>query len=84
MQPADEVGGDYYDIIHEGDTMLLYADGIVEAKGADGNLFSEQRLAGILRKNGEKSTNDIKNVILDHLIAYECLDDVTMVVLKRI
>ncbi|MBN1495658.1 MAG: SpoIIE family protein phosphatase [Spirochaetes bacterium] len=76
-----------------GDCMLVYTDGITEArmKGAvrdDPNIaefmFGDKRLKDILTRLGSRSTEEIKNGILDDLAEYLCNDDVTMVVLKRV
>ncbi|MCP4135954.1 MAG: AAA family ATPase [bacterium] len=69
--------------LNPGDALLLYTDGITEAMDRENNEFSEQRLAGLLEKNAGRSTEEIKDVILDELTEYNTRDDVTMVILKK-
>ncbi len=73
-----------------GDTMLLYTDGITESrsKGAHEDsgtdLFGDDRLTEILHRAGERSGKEIRTEILNSLEGYKCVDDVTVVVLKRL
>ena len=64
--------------------LLLYTDGITEAKNADRVMFSEKKLGGILKTYGASKTDDIKEKILEALQGYTLNDDVTMVILKKI
>ncbi|MCP4124841.1 MAG: serine/threonine-protein phosphatase, partial [Bacteroidetes bacterium] len=73
-----------------GDAMLLYTDGITESrpKGAHEDsgtdLFGDDRLTEILHRAGEGSGKEIRTEILNSLEGYKCVDDVTVVVLKRL
>ncbi len=75
-----------------GDTMLVYTDGITEAweKGSRVDhrtmkqMFGSERLIDALLHNGSKSTDGIKNSIVEKLNNYDCHDDVTMVIIKRL
>jgi serine phosphatase RsbU (regulator of sigma subunit) len=76
----------------EGDTLLLYTDGITEAwgkgtvkdlRGPDTQMFGVDRLKEIFRKTGDRSIDEIKNSILEALGNYTCNDDVTMILLRR-
>jgi len=80
-------------VLEPGDTMLMYTDGITEAilgtglsEGAYGEIrmFGDERLKDILRRLGSKSPEDVKDGILQELAGYDCRDDVTMLVIKRI
>ena len=77
--------------LHVGDSMLLYTDGITEAWDKSGlrdrkttEMFGERRLRDVFLRFGSKSPEEIKNGILQELLAYQCYDDVTMVVLRRV
>ena len=71
--------------LEKGDILLLYTDGITEAMDEGHNIFSKKRLAEILRNNGDKSPEFIKNIILGELNSgFRQKDDVTMIILKRI
>jgi len=77
-----------------GDTMLLYTDGITEARKKDSvkdnrdvenDMFGDNKLKDLFQVLGNKSTDDIKNGIMKELENdYICNDDVTMVVLKSL
>ena len=64
--------------------MLLYTDGITESRDKQGRLFTDERLAGILKKYGKLKTDEIRDKILEALEEYTLDDDVTMVVIKRL
>lgn len=75
-----------------GDTLLLFTDGITEARRADSpagpsesetDMFGQDRLRDILARLGKSSTEEIKAGILKELSSYVCYDDVTMMILKR-
>ncbi len=74
------------------DTMLVYTDGITEARKRNGTkdiqdsekeMFGEKRLMNILQSLGNSSPEGIKAGILHELSGYECDDDVTMMILRR-
>ncbi|MCP4135247.1 MAG: AAA family ATPase [bacterium] len=79
--------------LDRGDTMLIYTDGITEAwiKGSvkherdpAQDMFGENRLKDIFRLSGKRPVEEIKNKILKELEEYDCDDDVTMVVVRRV
>ena len=85
--------GDHVIEMHPGDTLFLYTDGITEAweKGTtrdnrdpDRHMFGEDRLVGILERTGEKIPGEIKGEVMKALENYQCDDDVTMVVIRRL
>jgi len=75
--------------LHDGDVVLLYTDGITEAKNPEGEMYEVERLIRALRIHGHKSTaegifdsisEDFSNFILD--IPQE--DDITLIIVKRL
>ncbi|MCP4138413.1 MAG: AAA family ATPase [bacterium] len=70
-------------LLNHGDVLLLHTDGITEARDLKNNQFSEERLMGILKQSGFRSTVKIRDAILKKLEGYSTTDDVTMVILKR-
>lgn len=70
--------------LKRGDIMLLFTDGITEARNAEGTMFSRERLAGILKKFGKFKSYEIKNKILEDIQGYKMDDDATMVILKKL
>lgn len=80
-------------VLAPGDCLLVYTDGITEAwkKGSvsgmrnpETDMYGEEMLRTVFMKTGGRSTEEIKMAILDSLSGYDCTDDVTMVVVKRL
>ncbi len=69
--------------LEKGDVLLLYTDGIVEAKNEKGVMY-ENRIINTLAENGSKSPKEIKAAIIDSLEGFYNDDDMTMVVLKKL
>ncbi len=69
-----------------GDALLLYTDGMTEARNASNEEFDEERLDRALRDHGCRMANDCLNALLDDVEAFTggvpFTDDVTMLVLK--
>lgn len=70
--------------LNEGDTLLLFTDGIVEAMDTNGSMYSKTRLIQFLEQNGEKDTESIKETILNSLKDYTIDDDITFMLLKKV
>jgi serine phosphatase RsbU (regulator of sigma subunit) len=73
-----------------GDVLILYTDGITEARRSDSveqgtgrEMFGEHRLQKVFETYGEGSAEEIKMKILQSLDGFECIDDVTLLVIKR-
>ncbi len=70
----------------EGDILLLYTDGIVEARNTDGEEYDYSRLQAILQENVSRSTDKIIEKIEDDLTEFtgesELGDDYTLVAIK--
>ena len=67
-----------------GDTLLLYTDGITEARDQDNTMFSEEKLKQVFEGSADKSTAEIEKTILSALDTYQKDDDVTFVIAKRL
>lgn len=50
-----------------GDRILLYTDGVSEARGSDGEEFGEDRLLALVQENRARSAADIQRAILESL-----------------
>jgi serine phosphatase RsbU (regulator of sigma subunit) len=70
--------------IGPGDVMLLYTDGITEARSGDDSLFSQEKLEMVFKELGRRNTKEIKDGIMKELEGYDCRDDVTIVVVKKV
>ncbi len=70
-----------------GDTLVLYTDGVVEAKDTDGRDYGDDRFLGVLRETVGATPEDVVDRTLAdlevHRAAEEPSDDVTMVVVQR-
>jgi serine phosphatase RsbU (regulator of sigma subunit) len=75
--------------INQGDIILLYTDGIIEAwLGKEEsvnreNMFGQEKLVSILNKTGSLSPEEIKKRLLDELENYTIDDDVTFLIIKK-
>jgi sigma-B regulation protein RsbU (phosphoserine phosphatase) len=48
--------------LESGDTLLLYTDGITEARGAEGDLFEQDRLTRVFRDGGDRPAELIERL----------------------
>lgn len=68
-----------------GDLLLLYTDGLVEARNAEGEEFGENRLADFLISGAQKKAGDFLSGLRETLKAFsgkEFQDDITMMAIK--
>ncbi|MFZ5946669.1 MAG: PP2C family protein-serine/threonine phosphatase [Stygiobacter sp.] len=68
------------------DILFVYSDGLTEAMNVYKNQFGEEAIKQIILQNNDKSTEEIKNLLLNRLklfrgTAYQN-DDITFVILK--
>ncbi len=88
--PIGVLGDDYkttqYVHLAPGDTLVLYSDGITEAKNPQGERFGLQRVQHLIHQHADKSPSILKQIILTHLADFQqealATDDVTLVVIK--
>jgi|GEM_PF-595889 len=69
-----------------GDMIYLYTDGITEARGPDGTLFSKERLTKLLSipaPNAQELIGRISRNVEEHNAGNPPSDDITMVVARR-
>lgn len=73
--------------MEEGDTLVLYTDGITEAQNRSGEFFGVDRLINCLTNNHQRNTEALRNAILAEVQQFTGeaprLDDITLVVLRR-
>ena len=71
--------------VKPGETLCLITDGVVEAPDHKGELFGEERLAGILAKHGATTASEALAAIFTQVEAFAStqMDDMTAVVLRR-
>jgi sigma-B regulation protein RsbU (phosphoserine phosphatase) len=72
--------------LKENDMIVLYTDGITEAKNAKMEDFGEKNFGEILLKNSDKSTDEISNKVIREVTLFSKQgtqhDDITLVILK--
>ena len=70
-----------------GDMLVLYTDGITEARGPQGTLFGEQRLLELIRANVNRSAQDVQQALLTEVQHYTGEaprdDDIALIVMAR-
>ncbi|WP_133271726.1 PP2C family protein-serine/threonine phosphatase [Hymenobacter radiodurans] len=75
----------FYDY-NPGDVMVIYTDGIVEARGANKEEYGEDRLQQMLERTYYLEAEEIKNMILEDLAEFSrgqpIHDDQTLLVIK--
>jgi sigma-B regulation protein RsbU (phosphoserine phosphatase) len=59
-----------------GDVMILYTDGITEAKNNKGEEFGNERLAEVLQNNAEKSSKEIEESVISTLYKFSGSEDI--------
>lgn len=74
--------------LHQDDILLMYSDGITEARSKSGEIYGLKRLQEVLKKSARLNTAEaVKNAILADVKEYmkgaKQLDDITLVVLVR-
>jgi sigma-B regulation protein RsbU (phosphoserine phosphatase) len=68
-----------------GDLLAVFSDGVIEARGRDGEEFGEERLVRLLRRNHGREISEIPPALSDSLMSYAAFgqeDDLTLVVAR--
>ncbi|MGQ9631683.1 MAG: PP2C family protein-serine/threonine phosphatase [bacterium] len=72
----------------EGDRLILYTDGFIEAKDPSGNAYGRARLMDTLRGREGEDVDTVLSAVRDsitaHLNGYEGEDDITAVIVQRL
>jgi serine phosphatase RsbU (regulator of sigma subunit) len=72
--------------LERGDTLLLYTDGVVEARAVNGALFGMDQLLEVLRepvRSAETMLSNVDIALRGHVGGAEQSDDITMLALHR-
>jgi serine phosphatase RsbU (regulator of sigma subunit) len=69
-----------------GELMLLYTDGLSEARRSDGEMFGPERLRAVIAATGDRPVSDVLDAIFDAVRAWteKREDDMTAVVVRRL
>lgn len=75
-------------MLEKNDVVVIYTDGITEARRIDGAIYGEQRLIERIQALAEKSAQEICETLMKEVEAFsdgaEYSDDKTIVVIKRV
>ena len=73
--------------LSKGDLFVVVTDGVTEAERSDGEYFGEERLYELIRTSRKMSAEEIKNQVVNSVMEFSgngrVMDDVTVLVLKR-
>ncbi len=87
MFPDAEYHSDEF-IMKKGDIVVMYTDGVIEARDKNDIEFGYDRLCDLVNRNHNKTSEEIANLILSAVTQYtsdsSLSDDITVVVLKKI
>jgi len=74
--------------IASGDVVVLFTDGVTEAERTDTKQYGVERLCDIVLENHSKCSQEIKDAIIDDVMAHigtnKVYDDITVLVIKRL
>jgi len=76
--------GDYNLTLRHGDLMVLYTDGIIEARDRNGELFEMNRLCAAIEASYRGSVAEVRDAIMTRVRAFmhEQEDDMTLLVMR--
>ena len=72
--------------LEPGDVLLVYTDGVIDARNKAGEAFTKKRLQDLLAESSpsaEELINKIKTQINDHTHSENQYDDITIMALRR-
>lgn len=72
-------------VVHAGDTLLLYTDGVTESFNHRDEEFGEERLLALLRRHQSLSAQDLAAAIVNEVQSFNAnkpYDDITLIVAK--
>ncbi|MBM3754057.1 MAG: HAMP domain-containing protein [Acidobacteria bacterium] len=75
-------------VLHKGDLLLLYTDGITEAENEYGEMWGEERMIDAVRRSAHKSNEEILDEVFAEVEQWtyspDSADDMTMMIVRRI
>lgn len=80
----DEVTQDSRLFLQDGDVLLLYTDGVIEAQNAEGERFGIDRLSQLLERHGHEPPLAVRSVLASAVQAFtaEQRDDIALLVAR--
>jgi sigma-B regulation protein RsbU (phosphoserine phosphatase) len=75
-------------ILEQGDTAVLFTDGMTECRNEDNKEFNERRFIKLIKKNSKCSAKELLDRVFKELDLFtkgaEQMDDMTLVIIKRV
>ncbi len=75
-------------VLEPGDLLACFTDGITEPENEFGEMFGEDRLAGVLVRNHDRASSEILAAVMDAVRTWtgspELQDDMTMLLARRV
>ena len=80
----DVIATDHVLTLHDGDMMILYTDGVIEAMDRDGQLFEMQRLCDAIAEMADGSPREVLEHVLARVRSFSRVqdDDITLLVAR--
>lgn len=72
--------------LERGDMLLVYTDGVIDARNKAGEMFSRNKLMDLLAESPQSAKdliNRIKTHLNDHILGENLFDDITIMALRR-
>jgi len=73
--------------LEQGETLVLFTDGITEAEDMAGAFYGTDRFRGVIAEHSSKSATEVRDAILldlrGHIGTQEVFDDITLVVIRK-
>ena len=72
--------------MHSGDIVLMYTDGLAEARNSLNEEFGQERIKSLLENHQLKSSSEFLSILKDEVKMFSkgsSHDDLTLIVLKR-
>jgi serine phosphatase RsbU (regulator of sigma subunit) len=73
--------------LEPGDGIVLYTDGVTEARNPDNELYGIERLSEVVSQNWHKTAKEIQQLVIadmrKHIGTQQVYDDITLLVLKQ-
>jgi sigma-B regulation protein RsbU (phosphoserine phosphatase) len=70
-----------------GDTLVLYTDGVTEARNGSGEFYGDHRLTSLLKSNATRASDELLKLSVNDVKTFRSgqpkSDDVTMMVVRR-
>ncbi len=73
--------------LNQGDVVVLYTDGIIEAANMENKEYGMERLCQVVKQHWQDSANNIRDAVIDDVRSYighqKVFDDITLLVFKQ-